>query len=152
MAGDLSDMDWLDFAMRPLSYDLRQVYFGELAHRNLRSVSVETEYRTRPCPVCGDDLNVYSGMCDLHGEPSGYWAENTFHTFREHYPLERDVLKEVGKDLREGGVKLGEVSPEVALMVSREEATGVIDKSNFHLTNIQSVVKSADSDQARIVG
>lgn len=152
MAGDLSDMDWLDFAMRPLSYDLRQVYFGELAQRNLRSVSVETEYRTRPCPICGDDLNVYSGMCDLHGEPSGYRAENTFHTFGEHYPLVRDVLKEMESDLRDGGVKLGEVSPEVALIVSRAEATGQIDRGSMPPVGIPLADATDQRDDAGVIG
>ena len=46
MAGDISDMDWLDFAMKTLSYPLRMNYFEMASQRSIRTVDVEREYST----------------------------------------------------------------------------------------------------------
>ena len=62
MAGDLSDMDWLVFAMKTLSYPLRMNYFEMASQRSIRTVDVEREYSMRVCRECGMPLNVYGGM------------------------------------------------------------------------------------------
>jgi hypothetical protein len=46
MAGDISDTDWLDFAMKTLSYPLRMNYFEMASQRSIRTVDVEREYST----------------------------------------------------------------------------------------------------------
>ena len=54
MVGDVSGMDWLEFAARPLSHPTRMTYFGLVSHRSIRTVAVEREYRTRVCRECGE--------------------------------------------------------------------------------------------------
>ncbi len=46
MAGDISDTDWLDFAMKTLSYPLRMNYFEIASQGSIRTVDVEREYST----------------------------------------------------------------------------------------------------------
>ncbi|MBR6038607.1 MAG: hypothetical protein IKP53_07805 [Candidatus Methanomethylophilaceae archaeon] len=46
MAGDLSDMDWPDFAMKALSYPLRMNCFEMASQRSIRTVNVERECST----------------------------------------------------------------------------------------------------------
>jgi hypothetical protein len=121
MAGDLSDMDWLVFAMKTLNYPLRMSCFEMASHRSIRTVAVEREYRTRVCRECGMPLNIYGGMCDHEGEPARFLFDNNIRAFRKDYGAVKEGMK-ILLEARDGdGVKLSEVSPKVQLMVSREE-------------------------------
>jgi hypothetical protein len=126
MVGDLSDMDWLDFAMRPLSYPLRMTYFGMASQRSIRTVDVEREYRTRVCRECGRPLNVYGGLCDHEGEPARFLFENTIRAFCPDIGKVRQAIRSIESEAP-GKTKLSEISPSVQLIVSKEETLGFMN-------------------------
>ncbi len=122
MVGDISGMDWLEFVACPLSYPIRMTYFGLASHRSIRTVAVEREYRTRVCRECGMPLNVYGGMCDHEGEEARFLFENSIRTFRKEYSSVKKGVSLLSGTYG-GTVKLSEMSPEVQLIVSRDETT-----------------------------
>ena len=120
MVGDISGTDWLDFAMSPLSYPLRMTYFGSASQRNIRTVSVEREYRARVCRECGRPLEVCGGACGPRAE-ARYLFDNTIRTFARDYREVRDACDELRPELRSSGKGLGDISKDVALIVSTDE-------------------------------
>ncbi|MBE6514515.1 MAG: hypothetical protein E7Z69_05595 [Thermoplasmata archaeon] len=121
MVGDISRIDWLEFAKKSPSYTTRMTYFGAASNRNIQTVAVEREYRNRVCRACGNPLSVYAGICDGCGEPARYLYDNTIKVFRS----DRDFVKRALDELRnadpENMPKLSEISPKVSLMVSKDE-------------------------------
>ena len=120
MVGDISGTDWLDFAMSPLSYPLRMTYFGSASQRNIRTVAVEREYRARVCRECGRPLEVCGGACGPRAE-ARYLFDNTIRTFARDYREVRDACDELRPELRSSGKGLGDISKDVALIVSTDE-------------------------------
>ena len=120
MVGDISGTDWLDFAMSPLSYPLRMTYFGSASQRNIRTVAVEREYRARICRECGRPLEVCGGACGPRAE-ARYLFDNTIRTFAKDYREVRDACDELRPELRSSGKGLGDISKDVALIVSTVE-------------------------------
>ena len=120
MVGDISGTDWLDFAMSPLSYPLRMTYFGSASQRNIRTVAVEREYRARVCRECGRPLEVCGGACGPRAE-ARYLFDNTIRTFASDYDTVRDACDELRPELRSSGKGLGDISKDVALIVSTDE-------------------------------
>lgn len=84
------------------------------------TVAVEKENRTRFCRECGRPLNVYSGMCDGHGENATYTFENKIRAFRKDIVTVKRAIPEieVSSDSR---VVLAELSPDVSMIVSKGE-------------------------------
>ena len=122
IVGDISGMDWLDFEMSPLSCPLRMTYFGSASHRNIRTVAVERDYRGRVCRECGQPLVVCRGACGPR-EESRFLFDNTIRAFAEGYREVRDACDELGPELRSSGKDLGDISKDVALIVSTDETT-----------------------------
>ena len=120
MVGDISGTDWLDFAMSPLSYPLRMTYFGSASQRNIRTVAVEREYRARVCRECGRPLEVCGGACGPRAE-ARYLFDNTIRTCALDYDTVRDACDELRPELRRSGKGLGDISKDVALIVSTDE-------------------------------
>ncbi len=127
MVGDVSGLDWLKFTMDPLCYATRLTYFGLTSQRKLRTIATETEYRTRYCRICNSPLNVYSGLCDVHGEQSLFLHRNTIKTFSEHYDTVKHAINELKDDLKDSKIKLGTISPDTSLIVSKDEVTSTTD-------------------------
>ena len=124
MSGDVSGMDWLEFAARPLSYPTRMTYFGLASHRSIRTVAVEREYRTRVCRECGMPLNVYGGMCDHEGEPARFLFDNRIMAFRKDYGAVESGLRLLSSGMGEGEkLRLSELSRDISLIVSKDEAS-----------------------------
>jgi len=127
MVGDISRMNWLDFAIRPLSYPIRMTYFGLASHRNIRTVAVEREYRTRVCRKCGKSLNVYDGMCDHEGEPARFLFDNRIRAFRNDYSAVQSGIQMLSSYMGSGKkLKFSEISEAVSLIVSSDEVTSQI--------------------------
>ena len=120
MVGDISGMDWRDFAMSPLSYPLRMTYFGSASHRNIRTVAVERDYRGRVCRDCGQPLVVCRGACGPR-EESRFLFDNTIRAFAKDYREVRDACDELRPELRRSGKGLGDISKDVARIVSTDE-------------------------------
>ncbi|MBR3477044.1 MAG: hypothetical protein IKH39_07850 [Candidatus Methanomethylophilaceae archaeon] len=122
MVGDVSGMDWLEFSARPLSYLTRMTYFGLAFHRNIRTVAVEREYRTRVCRECGRPLNVYGDMCDHEGEPARFLFDNRITAFRKDYDLVKEGIRQLSSSSKHGiGRRLSKISSEVGLIASKDE-------------------------------
>ena len=122
MVGDLSKVDWLGFTMRPLSYPIRMTYFGLASHKNIRTVAVESEYRTRICRACGRPLNVYGGFCDCEGQPASFLFDNRIRAFRKDYSAVKEGLRLLSSGMGPGkNLRLSEISPVVSLIASTEE-------------------------------
>ena len=67
-------------------------------------------------------LNVYGGMCDHEGEEARFLFENSIRTFRKDYSSVKKGVSLLSGTYG-GTVKLSEMSPEVQLIVSRDETT-----------------------------
>ena len=106
--------------MSLLSYPLRMTYFGSASQRNIRTVAVEREYRTRICRECGRPLEVCGGACGPRAE-ARYLFDNTIRTFAKDYREVRDACDELRPELRSSGKGLGDISKDVALIVSTDE-------------------------------
>ena len=121
MVGDISRMDWLEFAKKPLSHTTRMTYFGAASNKSIQTVAMERGYRNRVCRTCCNPLSVYAGICDGCGEPARFLYDNTIKVFRS----DRDYVKRALDELRNaepGNMpKLSEIAPKVSLMVSRDE-------------------------------
>ncbi len=122
MAGDVSWMDWLEFATRPLSYSTRMTYFGLASHRNLMTVSVDREYRSRVCNICGRPLSVHAGLCDREGNPAEFLFKNPVKAFRKDYSLVKTSIGELSLMSPDKKVRLSDLSQYVSTIVSKEEA------------------------------
>ena len=121
MVGDISWIDWLKFTMDPLYSMIGNNYFGQLSNRNIKIVATESYRVTRTCACCGGPLNVYTGMCDQCGEPATHIFNNTIHTFSADYPRVKPAIAELRRQIRGTGLKLGDITPKVALVVSMQE-------------------------------
>lgn len=120
MVGDLSGMDWTEFAMAPLSYSTRVTYYGLASHRSLQKVAVESEYRVRACPACGGPLCVYDGICDACGTLSRYRFDNAIRAFSEDVPAVREAVASLRRDSG-SPMPLSELAPRSSLIVSTDE-------------------------------
>ena len=87
-------------------------------------MAVEREYRTRVCRECGMPLNVYGGMCDHEGDPASFLFENPIRTFRKDYSTVESGIRLLSSGLeKRKKLRLSEISPDVSLIVSRDEVT-----------------------------
>lgn len=123
MVGDISGIDWLEFAKKPLSYTLRITYFGLASNKSIQTVAVEREYRTRQCRTCGKPLNVFAGICNSCGEPAKYLYENTIRAFAGDKDFVKRALDELKNTDPESMPKISEIAPKVSLMVSKDETS-----------------------------
>ena len=95
-------------------------YFGSASQRNIRTVAVERDYRGRVCRDCGQPLVVCRGACGPR-EESRFMFDNTIRTFARDYREVRDACDELRPELRSSGKGLGDISKDVALIVSTDE-------------------------------
>ena len=122
MVGDVSGIDWFSFARDPLSYQTRMTYFGLASQRNIRTVTVERENRTRVCRECGRPLEVYNGLCSVHGEQASFTFDNTIRAFSKDYDIVKRAISEIEATSGSGSkVSLAELSPSVSMIVSKDE-------------------------------
>ncbi len=126
MVGDIDGIDWIEFARKPLSYAIRATYFGLASQRSIRTVATEREIRVRVCRVCGSDLNVHDGLCDLHGEHATYTYDNAIRAFGCDCPHVRNAIDVLKEEPEWKGTTLADIAPRTSLIVSRDEviATG----------------------------
>ena len=127
MVGDVSGIDWLSFAKDPLCYQTRMTYFGLASNRNIRTVTVERENRTRVCRECGRPLEVYNGLCSLHGEQSTFVFDNTIRAFNKDYDIVKRVIPEI-EAVSDSKLSLAELSPSVSMIVSKDETRSIEDR------------------------
>ena len=123
MVGDISGIDWIEFTKKPLFSATRITYFGKASKRNLVTVANEREYRTRLCRECGQPLNIYTGLCDVHGKATTFLYDNRIKAFREDSDDVKAAIDEIREELRSDGLSLGSISGDVALMVARDEVS-----------------------------
>ena len=76
MVGNLSDVDWIEWTMKPLCADLHHRYWGALSSRNIVRVDTYRQYRIRVCRECGSLLRVYKGFGDRIGDYVRYIVDN----------------------------------------------------------------------------
>ena len=126
MCGDISNMDWVVWTMEKLSKGFNITYFGEVNQNNFRKITVEKEIRTRQCKECGASLNIYTGLCDIHGEQAKYTFENEVKSFKRDAAIVKQAWETLKPDLRKGCTSLAKISPKTAMIVSTDELT------NFH--------------------
>ncbi len=107
--------------MDKLSKKFLITYFGEVNQNNYRIVSVEKTLHTRTCRHCGAPLNIYTGLCDLHGDPARYTSINTIRTFKRDAPIVKQAIRWLDPRLRESRTSLGDIAPKTALLVSSDE-------------------------------
>lgn len=122
MVGDLSWIDWFNFTVSPLSFTIGNNYFGELSNRNIKTFYTERYRVSRTCTVCGEPLNIYSGMCDSCGVEASHMFDNTLYGFSRHTVAIKPAVSTISKDLKQIGMKWGDISPKVSLVVSMKEA------------------------------
>ena len=84
-------------------------------------MATESYRVTRTCICRGGPLNVYMGMCDQCGKPATHIFNNTIHTFSADYPMVKPAIAELRRQIRGTGLKLGDITPKVALVVSMQE-------------------------------
>ena len=95
-------------------------YFGLASQRNIRTVTVERENRTRVCRECGRPLEVYNGLCSVHGEQASFIFDNTIRAFSKDYDTVKRAIPEI--EAASGSkVSLAELSPSVSMIVSKDE-------------------------------
>ena len=104
--------------------------FGQLSNRSIKTVATESYRVTRTCACCGGPLNVYTGMCDQYGESATHIFNNTIHTFSADYPRVKPAIAELRRQIRDTDLKLGDITPKVALVVSMQEVMDNIAASN----------------------
>lgn len=121
MCGDISAMEWVEWTKDKLHTSFNISYFGEANQNNFRRVAVEKDRRTRVCKECGAPLNVYTGLCDIHGDPAQYTFENTVRTFKRHHPQVKQALQRLDPELRANRTTIGRIAPKTALIVSSSE-------------------------------
>ena len=69
-------------------------------------------------------LNVYGGMCDHEGDPASFLFENPIRTFRKDYSTVESGIRLLSSGLEQRKkLRLSEISPDVSLIVSRDEVT-----------------------------
>ena len=121
MCGDISSMDWIGWTKDKLHRSFNISYFGEANQNNFRRVAIEKDRRTRVCRQCGAPLNIYSGLCDIHGDPAQYTFENTIRTFKRHHTQVKQAIEQLQPQLRANRTTIGRITPKTALLVSSDE-------------------------------
>lgn len=102
MVGDLSDVDWLDWTMRPLSSDMHQRYWGVLSSKSIRKVDVYRQYKIRTCSECGSLLRTYDGFSDIKGDYVRYIVDDPVMCFARDAELVKSIFLRYKTQLRSG--------------------------------------------------
>lgn len=121
MCGDLGGLDWLEWTKDKLHKGFNITYFGEVNQNNFRKITIEKEIRTRQCKECGATLNIYSGLCDIHGEQAKYTFENEVKSFKRDAPIVRQAWETLKPDLRKEHTSIAKIASKTALIVSTDE-------------------------------
>ncbi|MBQ3685514.1 MAG: hypothetical protein II933_03885 [Candidatus Methanomethylophilaceae archaeon] len=129
MVGEIGNFDWLGYAMEPQFSQISDNYFGVLANNMIKTVDRESYRVTRTCTQCGGTLNVYSGICDQCGEATSHIFENKVRAFARDAPHVKEVLPGLKDSLRIDGCTMGDLTPDVAMIVSDKEVMDNIASS-----------------------
>ena len=124
MCGDISYIDWTDWTKEKLYRTFNITYFGEVNQNNFRKITIEKEIRTRQCKECGAPLNIYTGLCDIHGEQAKYTFENEVKSFKRDAAIVKQAWEILKPDLKKEHTTLAKIASKTAMIVSTEELIG----------------------------
>lgn len=118
MVGDLSDVDWLDWTMRPLCADLHHRYWGALSSKNIVTVDTYRQYKIRVCRECGSLLRVYNGFGDRLGDYVRYIVDNPIMCFARNADRVRSFFLHYKASLPEQGMTVADLTRMIPVAVS----------------------------------
>ena len=121
MVGDLSDMDWLEWTMSPLSADIHHRYWGCLSYASIVKVDSCRQYRIRLCSECRSYLRVYNGFSDTIGDYVRYIVDSPVMCFARNAPAVRAFILRYKATLRENDMKLEDLIRMVPVAVTSFE-------------------------------
>lgn len=115
-------IDW--FAMIKDSHfaQIRNNYFGDMANNVLRKVHTESYRESRTCVHCGSEIKTYAGVCDTCGESSTHIFENNVRAFARDVDHVKSVISDLTEGLRANGMRFGDITPKLSMVVSDKEA------------------------------
>ena len=101
MAGDFSDMDWLQWTESRLCGKIRTRYWGAISKNKLRELGSFRQKMKRVCKECGEPLRTYDGPDDLVGSPVIYLRDidikveaSDYSRVKAEYDRLKDRMKE----------------------------------------------------------
>ena len=121
MVGDLSDMDWLEWTMSPLSADIHHRYWGCLSYASSVKVDTCRQYRIRLCSECRSYLRVYNGFSDTIGDYVRYIVDSPVMCFARNASAVRAFILRFKSTLRENEMKLEDLIRMVPVAVTAFE-------------------------------
>ena len=121
MAGDLSDIDWVEWTMEELRSDIRTRYWGGVSRNSMRTLDVLREYRIRVCRECGAVLRTYDGFMDPEGSAVRYVADHRVMMFARDADMVRSEYLRYKGRLRDAGLTVIDFARMIPLAVSPYE-------------------------------
>ncbi|MBE6528012.1 MAG: hypothetical protein E7Z64_02400 [Thermoplasmata archaeon] len=114
-------IDWFGMIKDSHFSQVRNNYFGDMANNILKKVCVENYRETRTCTHCGAELRTYAGLCDQCGEQSSHIFENNVRVFAKDADYVKELVPEIKSGLSDSGMRWGDLTPKVAMIVSDKE-------------------------------
>ena len=115
-------IDWFGMVKDSQFSQIRNNYFGDMANNILKRVHTESYRETKTCIHCGAELRKYAGVCDLCGESTSHIVENNVRAFSRDIDQVRPMVPDISDGLKANGMRWGDLTPKVALLVSDKEA------------------------------
>jgi hypothetical protein len=115
-------IDWFGMVKDSMFSQIRNNYFGDMANNVMKKVCTESYRENRVCVHCGSELRTYAGICDECGEPMSHIFENNVRAFARDMDHVKSVMPDIKDGLQANGMRWGDLTPKVALVVSDKEA------------------------------
>lgn len=121
MVGDISDIDWTDWAKDRLTAELRIRYWGGVSRNNIRTIGFHRQYRIRVCKECGELLRTYDGIDDSQGSYVRYIQDNPVMAFSRDYDTVQSSYLGFKDRLRSEGLTIVDFAAMIPFAVSSLE-------------------------------
>lgn len=108
LLGDYSDVDWLEWTMKPLSTENKIRYWAGASRKAIRTVAVYRQYKIRVCEECGALLRVYDGPDDCFGQIVRYIQDNPIVVFSRNFGLWQTAYLAYKDRLKESGMTVAD--------------------------------------------